>query len=95
MNKTPQNIVFNLTPEEQAWENETGRVELPRTDPIYKQIQQAATESLAQGVPVHLRLPKNVIQALKQKAQNEGLTYQSLIRSILYKYATQRALKEI
>jgi predicted DNA binding CopG/RHH family protein len=43
---------------------------------------------------VSLRLNETVLEAIKQKAAAEGLSYQTLISSVLFKYSTDRLLDE-
>jgi predicted DNA binding CopG/RHH family protein len=39
---------------------------------------------------ISLRINENVLQVLKRKAADEGLPYQTLISSVLYKFSTDR-----
>lgn len=39
---------------------------------------------------ISLRINENVLQMLKRKAANEGLPYQTLISSVLFKFSTDR-----
>ena len=41
-----------------------------------------------------LRLSNQILERIKQKAQEEGLPYQTLISSILHKYATDKLIDE-
>ena len=43
---------------------------------------------------ITLRLDNQTLALIKQKAQEEGLPYQTLISSILHKYATDRLIDE-
>ena len=43
---------------------------------------------------IKLRLDNKTLALIKQKAQEEGLPYQTLISSILHKYATDRLIDE-
>lgn len=43
---------------------------------------------------ITLRLSNQTLNLIKQKAQEEGLPYQTYISSILYKYATDKLLDE-
>ena len=43
---------------------------------------------------ITLRLSNQTLEAIKQKAQEEGLPYQTFISSILYKYANDKLLDE-
>lgn len=48
----------------------------------------AATKSLCKDVRINIRLSSGDISNIKQKAAYEGLPYQTLISSILHKYAS-------
>jgi len=43
---------------------------------------------------VNIRLAENILTELKRRSQREGLPYQTLISSILYKYVTDRLIDE-
>ena len=43
---------------------------------------------------VSLRLNETVLESIRRKAAAEGLSYQTLISSILYKYSTDRLVEE-
>ena len=43
---------------------------------------------------ITLRLNNQTLEAIKRKAQEEGLPYQTFISSILYKYANDKLLDE-
>jgi predicted DNA binding CopG/RHH family protein len=43
---------------------------------------------------VNIRIAENVLEELKRRSQREGLPYQTLISSILYKYVTDRLVDE-
>ncbi|MCF8083171.1 MAG: BrnA antitoxin family protein [Deltaproteobacteria bacterium] len=45
-------------------------------------------------IRITLRLDNQTLALIKQKAQEEGLPYQTLISSILHKYATDRLIDE-
>ena len=49
---------------------------------------QAADYYLRKDVRINIRLPSNDLFRLKQKAAFEGLPYQTLIASVLHKYAS-------
>ena len=46
-----------------------------------------AAKTLRKDVRINIRLTSNDLSAIKQKAAYEGLPYQTLIASILHKYA--------
>jgi predicted DNA binding CopG/RHH family protein len=43
---------------------------------------------------VTLRLSNQTLELIKRKAQEEGLSYQTFISSILYKYANEKLVDE-
>lgn len=53
-----------------------------------------AAQSRGRYVRVSLQLNYNDVEKLRLKAKREGVTYQTLIRSILHKYATDQLIEE-
>jgi len=47
-------------------------------------------QSLKKAHPVSLRIPDADLEAIQLKAAKEGIPYQTLIKSILHKYATNQ-----
>ena len=47
-------------------------------------------QSLKKAHPVSLRIPDADLEAIQLKAAKEGVPYQTLIKSILHKYATNQ-----
>ncbi len=60
------------------------------SDDERKRILSKATKSRT----VSLRLNETVLEVIKRKAAAEGLPYQTLISSVLYKYSTDRLVDE-
>ena len=52
-----------------------------------KSARKIATETLLKDVRINIRLSSADVSAIKQKAAFEGLPYQTLMASILHKYA--------
>jgi predicted DNA binding CopG/RHH family protein len=50
--------------------------------------QAIARTTLKKNCKINLRLPENDLIALKQRAARDGIPYQTLIGSILHKYAS-------
>ena len=48
---------------------------------------QAASSYLRKGTRINIRISETALQQIKQKAAYEGLPYQTLIASLLHKYA--------
>ena len=47
-------------------------------------------QSLKKAHPVSLRIPDSDLEAIQLKAAKEGIPYQTLIKSILHKFATNQ-----
>lgn len=62
---------------------------VPVSDDEEKRILSKATKTKT----VSLRLNETVLDAIRRKAA-EGLSYQTLISSVLYKYSTDRLIEE-
>ena len=63
---------------------------VPVSDDERKRILSKATKSRT----VSLRLNETVLEVIKRKAASEGLSYQTLISSVLYRYSTDRLVDE-
>ena len=53
----------------------------------------AARKMFAKDVRINVRLPRGLLKALQNRAFEEGLPYQTLITSILHKYASGRLVE--
>lgn len=60
---------------------------------IKKNLMAAASETALKDYRINVRISKRDVEALKTKALEEGIPYQTLVTSILHKYVTGR-LKE-
>jgi predicted DNA binding CopG/RHH family protein len=60
---------------------------------VSKEEEREIDESLGLLKPVTIRLQPHLIEILKILAEEDGLKYQSLVRSILTKYVNRRAKK--
>jgi predicted DNA binding CopG/RHH family protein len=63
---------------------------LEEYSPVPQDEKMRIIELAAKTRTISLRINENVLQALKRKAADEGLPYQTLISSILYKFSTDR-----
>jgi predicted DNA binding CopG/RHH family protein len=63
---------------------------LEEYSPVPQDEKMRIMEIAAKTRTISLRINENVLQALKRKAADEGLPYQTLISSILYKFSTDR-----
>ncbi len=53
----------------------------------------AATNYFSKGARINIRISATDLQQIKQKAAHEGLPYQTLIASILHKYAAGHEMR--
>jgi predicted DNA binding CopG/RHH family protein len=58
-----------------------------------KKLRKVASETALKDYRINVRISKRDVEALKTKALEEGIPYQTLVTSILHKYVTGR-LKE-
>lgn len=61
---------------------------------IKKRMVQAATETALKDTRINIRMAKRDVSALKTKALEQGIPYQTLIASILHKYATGQVIEK-
>lgn len=89
---------FKLTKEEKELEsclNGEGWVEAP--DRLTKEIVQAAKVGVSERkreARVNIRLRQTTVDLIRDKAEQEGLGYQTLMSSVLHKYATGRLVEK-
>jgi len=62
-------------------------------DEIKQNLMKAAAETAIKDYRINVRISKRDVEALKTKALEDGIPYQTLVTSILHKYVTGR-LKE-
>ncbi len=82
--------VFNLDAEEQALSDSFDRGEwrsVANLDEELAKAREAAANYLRKDARINIRLSSSDLEQLKQMAAYEGLPYQTLIASILHKYA--------
>ncbi len=53
-----------------------------------ERLMQAASETALKNYRINVRISKRDVEALKAKALEEGIPYQTLVTSILHKYVT-------
>jgi predicted DNA binding CopG/RHH family protein len=81
--------------EEQAILDSFERGEWESTNPTTAELhkfQKIARASLAKDKRINIRLPARVLEGLQLRAAQEGMPYQTLISSILYKFASGRLI---
>jgi len=66
---------------------------VPNFDEIKQNLTKAAAETAMKDFRINVRISKRDVEALKTKALEDGIPYQTLVTSILHKYVTGR-LKE-
>jgi predicted DNA binding CopG/RHH family protein len=59
-----------------------------------KKFRDAARATLVKDRRVNIRLPSPVLLDIQARAAEEGLPYQTLIASVLYKYVTGRLVEQ-
>jgi len=57
-------------------------------------LMRAATETALKDYRINIRISKKDVEALKTKALEEGIPYQTLVTSILHKYVTGRIVEK-
>ncbi len=55
---------------------------------VRSQLMKAASETALKDYRINVRVSKRDVEALKTKALEEGIPYQTLVTSILHKYVT-------
>lgn len=61
---------------------------------VKKSLMHAASETALKDYRINVRISRRDVEALKTKALEEGIPYQTLVTSILHKYVTGK-LREI
>ena len=85
-----KNKDISLDPEEQELLSSFEKEEWKTTKAVSKEKRRAkkiATKTLSKDVRINIRLSSSDVLNIKQMAAFEGLPYQTLIASILHKYA--------
>ncbi len=59
-----------------------------------ERLMQAASETALKDYRINVRISKRDVAALKTKALEEGIPYQTLVTSILHKYVTGRIVEK-
>jgi len=57
-----------------------------------ERLMKAASETALKDYRINVRISKRDVEALKTKALEEGIPYQTLVTSILHKYVTGRII---
>jgi len=59
-----------------------------------ERLMKAASETALKDHRINVRISKRDVEALKTKALEEGIPYQTLVTSILHKYVTGRIIEK-
>ncbi|AAO91569.1 CopG family antitoxin [Coxiella burnetii] len=89
--------IFNLDEEEQALSDVFDQGKFKRVKNIKKElakVKEAATHYLQKDARINIRISSTDLEQIKQKAAYEGIPYQTLIASILHKYAAGHLEKD-
>ncbi len=89
---------FKLTKEEKEIEKSLGSGKWQEaSDDLKQEIVQAAQHGVAnrkREARVNIRLNQGDVDTIRQRADEEGLGYQTLMSSVLHKYATGRLVEK-
>lgn len=66
---------------------------VPKLGPVVKRLRSTARATLTKDARINIRLSTPVLKGLQARAQEEGLPYQTLIASVLHKYALGRLVE--
>ena len=61
---------------------------------VKKMLMKAATETAAKDTRINIRMAKRDVTAIKSIAMEQGIPYQTLIASILHKYASGQVVEK-
>jgi predicted DNA binding CopG/RHH family protein len=59
-----------------------------------ERLMKAASETALKDYRINVKISKRDVEALKTKALEEGIPYQTLVTSILHKYVTGRIIEK-
>ena len=59
-----------------------------------KLLQKSAKEFVKKETKMNIRISANELEKIKSKAEQEGLKYQTFIKSVLHKYITGQLVEE-
>ena len=79
---------YELTPEEQEIEDHADQF-VPITAEERQEID-SIIEKARRSRPVNLRMSEFDLQLVKQRAESEGIPYQTLINRVIHKYVTDQ-----
>ncbi len=62
--------------------------------PVSDEERETILKAVKKNKAITLRINETVLQVIKKRAEEEGIPYQSLISSVLYKFCTDRLVDE-
>ncbi|MDX1915612.1 MAG: hypothetical protein SFU55_08495 [Methylophilus sp.] len=86
-----------MSDEDLALMNSVEQGEWQRVDnfaQMKKALMQAATETAVKDTRINIRMAKRDVTAIKSIAMEQGIPYQTLIASILHKYASGQVVEK-
>jgi predicted DNA binding CopG/RHH family protein len=86
MNKTEESELINSV-EAGEWSSVSDLASMK------ERLMKAASETALKDYRINVRISKRDVEALKTKALEEGIPYQTLVTSILHKYVTGRIIE--
>jgi len=66
----------------------------PPGDAEQKKIKEAALNFVKKEAKMNIRIDYNELEKIKEFARNEGLKYQTLVKSVLHKYITGQLIEK-
>jgi predicted DNA binding CopG/RHH family protein len=85
MIKKPNKIVLDEYENEILEAYEDGRLKPSRSQPDYREI---ARRTMTKNRKINIRISENDLAAIQRRAAREGIPYQTLMGSVLHKYAS-------
>jgi predicted DNA binding CopG/RHH family protein len=90
-NAAPKKVVLDEFEEQVMKDLEDGKYIDVTTPKLKKELQQIAAytiEAREGSIPINIRLPAQDLLQLRERAEKEGLPYQTLARSVIHRYVT-------
>ena len=69
-------------------------IEAPDSQAFIKELQQAVRDKYSKKRPISLRPLEYDILLIQEKARKEGIPYQTLLNSVIHKYATGQLIEK-
>ena len=89
---------YPLDDEERELEIEIATIDttkhLKPTKALQKKLKAIAKETIKQQSKMNIRIDPDQLNAIKKRADREGLKYQSFVKSVLHKYVTGQLVEK-